>query len=57
MSVIVVITPPPKKDPQPHSQVVHTDAGASIVDDCGQVKATFTSYDAAISYLKSLQGI
>lgn len=52
---VIIITPPPKKDPR---RVVETEEGAEIVE-AGQAVATFTgddAYDNAIKYLKVMKG-
>lgn len=53
---VIIITPPPKKDPKRES--VETDEGAAITQD-GQTVATFTgpnAYENAIKYLKVMKG-
>jgi hypothetical protein len=52
VSTIIIIT-----HPNTNPQVVRTDTGADIVDEHGETRATFVSYDAAIAYLNSLKGI
>lgn len=53
---VIIITPPPKKDPK--REAVQSPEGAEITQD-GQTVATFTgpnAYDNAIKYLKVMKG-